>query len=240
MDILIFLTFLVVAFLYSSAGHGGASGYLAIMALFNFPHEHMKATALILNVFVSLLAFWSFYRGGHFRLRILLPFVITSIPMSFIGAKVSINPRMFNISLGILLIFATARILYKVSESGNTKPVPFIPALLTGALLGFFSGAIGIGGGIILSPLLLLFGWANLKQTAAASAMFIFLNSLSGLSGLWSQGIALPPGISLWIIAGITGGLLGSYAGSFRYSVKLLKFTLSAILIIASIKLFMI
>jgi len=115
--------------------------------------------------------------------------------------------------------------------------MPFIPAVVIGALLGFFSGMIGIGGGIILSPIIILFHWANVKESAAASALFIFLNSLSGLSALVSGGFKFDQHLLIWITVGIIGGIAGSYIGSFRLKPNKLKFVLAAVLLLASIKL---
>jgi hypothetical protein len=236
----IFLTSLfIIAFLYSSVGHGGASGYLALMALFGIAPEFMKSTSLTLNVFVAAIAFLTYTKAGFFRFRLIFPFLITSIPMAFIGALVKINPNVYEIILGIFLLFAVVRMLFipgAVSEHSANPPV-FI-ALFIGALLGFFSGMIGIGGGIILSPILILFHWATVKESAAASALFIFLNSLSGLFALVNVGLNIEPRLILWIAAGILGGVAGSYSGSFRLKSEKLKYVLSAILLIASIKLF--
>ena len=184
MELLLLIALLVVAYLYSSVGHGGASGYLALMALFGIEMIYMKPSALILNLFVSSIAFIAYYRGGHFRPKILLPFVLTSIPMAFIGATLEISPELYKKILGVSLLIATLRIVIQPRklETDNRK-LPAWIALLTGSVVGFFSGMIGIGGGIILSPLLLITRWASMKETAAVSTAFIFLNSLSGLTG---------------------------------------------------------
>ena len=232
------LAILIIAFLYSSVGHGGASGYLAIMALFGTQPELMKSSALILNLFVAGLAFTAYYRAGYFRLKLLLPFVLGSIPMSFIGAKMNIDPHLYKILLGICLSFAVFRLFLKNVVCKEHRNLAFVWAMLIGAFIGFFSGMIGIGGGIILSPLLILFGWANLKETAAVSAMFILLNSVSGLAGLFSSGIQLNHEIYSWILAGIVGAILGSYMGSFKFSFRKLQYILASVLLFAIVKLF--
>jgi uncharacterized protein len=238
MEYLFLLALLIVAFLYSSVGHGGASGYLAIMALFGTQPELMKSSALILNLFVAGLAFIAYYKAGYFRLKLLLPFILGSIPMSFIGAKMNIDPHIYKVLLGICLSFAVFRLFLKNASVKEPGSIAFIWAMLIGAVIGFFSGMIGIGGGIILSPLLILFGWANLKETAAVSAMFILLNSVSGLAGLLSNGIQLNPEIYSWIVTGIVGAVLGSYMGSFKFGFQKLQYILASVLIFAVVKLF--
>lgn len=228
----------LVAFLYSSVGHGGASGYLGLMALFGIDVVLMKPTALILNLFVSSIAFIAYYRAGYFRLRLLLPFVVTSIPMAFLGATLQIPPELYKKILGVALFIAALRILVRPGSDGERKKLSIPIALASGALIGIFSGMVGIGGGIILSPLLLLTRWGGMKETAAASAAFIFLNSLAGISGHLVAGMEVSPKIFVWIVAVIIGGLLGSWSGGFKLSVKQLKYLITAVLVIASIKLF--
>lgn len=238
MEFVFLLLLFLIAFLYSSVGHGGASGYLALMALFGIAPVFMKSTSLTLNVFVAAIAFFAYFRAGFFKFRLVLPFLLTSIPMAFTGAFIHVNRGVYEIILGILLFFAVARLLF-VPDAITNKPgnPPLVIALLTGAVLGFFSGMIGIGGGIILSPLLILFHWSTVKESAAASAIFIFLNSLAGLAALFIKGFSYEPRMVIWIAAGLTGGIAGSYAGSMRLKQEKLKYVLAAILIVASIKL---
>ena len=236
----LFLLFLV-AFLYSSVGHGGGSGYLALMAMFGMAPESMRSTSLTLNVFVSLIAFMAYYKGGYFRPRLVFPFLLSSIPMAFIGAGIKIHPTSFKIILGIFLLIAIGRMLFipnAVSE--QSKKPPFLLSLFIGAVLGIFSGMIGIGGGIILSPILLLMHWANMKETAASSALFIFLNSIAGLFGLFHSGFNYNTNLILWILVGVLGSIAGSYSGSFKLHSDGLKYILAATLLVASIKLFII
>jgi uncharacterized membrane protein YfcA len=237
-EILFILAMCLVAFLYSSVGHGGASGYLALMALFGIDAAMMKPSALILNLFVSSIAFLSYYKAGHFRLRLLLPFAITSIPMAFLGASLPIPPEVYKKILGAALLIAALRIVVRPRDELERKKVSVPIALASGALIGFFSGMIGIGGGIILSPLLLLTRWGGMKETAAASAAFIFLNSLAGLSGHIVAGMEVSPKIALWIVAVVIGGLVGSWTGGFRLSARQLRYLITAVLLIASMKLF--
>ncbi len=239
-EILFLLAICLVAFLYASVGHGGASGYLGLMVLFGIDVALMKPSALILNLFVSSIAFISFYRAGHFRLRLLLPFVATSIPLAFLGATLEVSPELYKKILGVCLFIAALRIVIRTGGNGEQKKLSIPIALAAGALIGFFSGMIGIGGGIILSPLLLLTRWGGMKETAAVSAAFIFLNSFAGLSGHLAAGMEVSPRIFLWIVAVVAGGVLGSWTGGFRLSAKQLKYLITLVLLIASIKLFVV
>lgn len=237
--ILFFVLIFVTAILYSSVGHGGASGYLAIMALFAVSPENMRASALILNLFVAGISFYSYYKGGFFKLKLLFPFIILSIPMSFLGARIQINPSTYKIILGVFLLIAIARMLFVAKKPINTKPLNIPLALAIGAVLGFFSGMIGIGGGIILSPVLLILNWATIKETAAVSAIFIFLNSAAGLTGLASRGILNPvPEIYILIALGIAGSLIGSHVGRVKLTSAKLTYLLAFVLLFASFKLF--
>jgi uncharacterized membrane protein YfcA len=239
MEVFYLILLFIIAFFYSSIGHGGASGYLALMALFGIDAVYMRSSALTLNLFVSGIAFYHFYRAGYFRWSIILPFIITSIPLAFIGAKIHVETRTYKIILGIFLSLAALRIIFfKIKQIRQSKKVPVIPGLLTGALLGFFSGMIGIGGGIILSPVLIMMGWANIKEAAAASSLFILLNSSSGLLGIYSSNVKLTPDIFLWVILAFAGGLLGAYLGSRKFTHGSLRYILSGILLLASLKLF--
>lgn len=235
---LLILVLFVVAFLYSSVGHGGASGYLAMMAIAGISPGIMKSSALILNLFVAGVAFISFYRAGHFRFKVLWPFAVTSMPMAFIGAQIAIQPSLYKIILGICLLIAVTWIIIKPMLSEKPVREPSVPvALIAGAILGFISGVIGIGGGILLSPLLIILNWSTIKQTAGISAAFIVLNSLSGLIGLFKTGLSFDNNSVFWIMAAFTGGLLGSYLGSRKLSIAGLRYVLAFVLSFAAIKL---
>ena len=239
MEELFFLSLVfLMAVLYSSVGHGGASGYLALMAIFSFPPEFMRPSALVLNVFVSSIALFSYARNGHFRLKLLLPFIITSVPLAFVGGMITVNPKTFKIILGIFLIIAISRMIYNPkNKDADIRAINKPLAFAIGIVLGFLSGLIGIGGGIILSPVIILLKWATMKETAAVSAAFILMNSIAGLSGQISKGLQFAPEIGYMLGAAILGGLIGSYMGSFKITDKSLKYALSVVLTFASYKL---
>jgi uncharacterized protein len=236
--ILFYLLLFLVAFLYSSVGHGGASGYLALMAIFNFAPEVMKPTALLLNLFVSLVAFIQFYRGGHFNLKLFLPFALTSVPFSFIGGLILIDSNLYKHILGFLLLIPIARFLFlRKIDATRLKPSNMILSLLIGGIIGFLSGLIGIGGGILLSPIVLLLRWADQKQTAAISALFIFVNSLSGLIGQLVMGIKFSSEMYGYVSIAFIGGICGAYFGALRFKQFLLRYLLVVVLLIAVWKL---
>ncbi len=237
-NILFIIVLFFIAILYASVGHGGASGYLALMAIFGISTIFIRSSALLLNLFVSSVSFYAFYRAGFFKVKILIPFILGSIPMAFIGARIVIDPQLYKVILGFFLVIAVVRILFNPKKYCNEIiPFNFIIATIIGMILGFFSGLIGIGGGIILSPLLLILGWANVKETAAISALFIFLNSSAGILGLISVGISFSPNILAWVVVATLGGMLGAYNGSFRMSLLKLRYLLAFVLLLASIKL---
>ncbi len=235
---LFLLLLFIIAFLYASVGHGGASGYLALMALFSFSPAIMRSSSLILNIFVSFISFYQYYRGGYFKWKLFLPFVITSIPASFIGSCITLDESVYKKILGVLLIFPILRLLGIIGkESHEIKELDKIWALIIGAVIGLLSGVIGIGGGILLSPVILLMHWGNMKQTAAISALFIFVNSISGLAGLLSKGVSIDSHIYLLVLIAAAGGIAGAYIGRKQLSNKALKAMLALVLTIASIKL---
>jgi len=228
----------VIAFLYASVGHGGASGYLALMAIFSFSPQVMKPTALLLNLFVSTVSFIQFYRGGHFKWKIFLPFAIASVPMAFVGGLITIDGTIYKKILGLLLIIPVIRFLFFFNIKVEEKKEPNIAlSVLIGALIGFLSGLIGIGGGIILSPVLLLLKWTDQKQTAAISAAFIFVNSLSGLFGQLKKGIYFSADMYAYVAIAFVAGLCGAYFGSLKFKQTILKNTLGLVLALAAYKL---
>ena len=240
-DIQYFLALLpVVALLYATVGHGGASGYLAIMALWSFPVSVMKPTALILNLFVAAVSFIAFARKGHFNWRLFLAFALTSVPLAFLGGMIELNEPVYRRVLALLLVFAILRMLGLIGKDNlEITAVPLRQALAIGAVIGFFSGMIGIGGGIILSPVILLMRWGTMRQAAAVSAAFIWVNSASGLLGHISRGISIEPQAFILVGVALIGGLFGGYLGSIKFNNLILKRVLAFVLIIACAKLFL-
>jgi uncharacterized membrane protein YfcA len=227
-----------VAALYASVGHGGASGYLAVLSLFGFRPESMVVSALCLNLFVSALSFYSFRRAGHFDWKLFWPFAAGSIPLAYVGGLMKISSKAYAALLGFALLFAAIRLILPPSPNAPADKAPRLPAALAaGAGLGLLSGMVGVGGGIFLSPLMLLLRWADAKRVAAVSALFIFVNSVSGLAGQLQKGAA--PALSLWplALAAFAGGVLGSHIGAKKFDQSTLRRTLGFVLLIAAVKL---
>jgi uncharacterized membrane protein YfcA len=167
---ILLLLLAIVAFLYSSVGHGGASGYLAVMAIMAVSPALMKSSALVMNLAVSLFSFIGFYRAGHFKFKLFWPFALASIPMAFIGGTMTLPDTIYKKILAVCILISIVRLVYKFDDNlSNKRPIPIWAGLLSGAAIGLLSGMVGIGGGIILSPLMLLMRWSNLKETAAVS-----------------------------------------------------------------------
>ena len=240
-DIFFFLLIPFISFLYSSIGHGGATGYLAIMSLLSFPSILMKQTALLLNLFVSGIAFIQFYRAGYFKKNLFIYFALGSIPASFFGGMLTIDPFIYKKLLSLLLLLATIRIFTQKKRSiENSKSIFYLGAFILGICIGFISGLIGIGGGIILSPIILFFNWGNIKEASAVSALFIWVNSFSGLLGQWVTGVNLSSISILLVILAVIGSIFGSYLGSRKLKNKRLEYFLAVVLISASAKLIII
>lgn len=237
MILLAFAIFLMAA-LYSSVGHAGASGYLAAMALFAVAPAVMKPTALTLNILVASVASVRFYRAGFFSWRVLLPFVVTSIPFAFLGGSLSLPGSVYQKVVGVVLLFAAYRLWVHAREQADreARPVPLPLALLLGAGIGLLSGITGVGGGIFLSPLLLIAGWAETRQTSGVAAAFILVNSIAGLAGHVASVRNIPTEIYLWGAAALCGGLIGTELGRRRLATPTLRRVLSVVLVIAGLK----
>ena len=231
----------LVAFFYGAVGHGGASGYLALMALFGFAPSAMKPIALLLNIFVAGVAFINYARQGFFNRKLFAAFSITSIPAAYIGGGLNVAPDLYKKLLAVVLLFAVARMLW-ISQNETkdfcAKPINYYLALVLGAFVGLFSGVIGIGGGIILSPLILLLSWGKIKETAGVSALFIALNSISGLLAQVQQGVVFDNNIVGLVLIVLGGGFVGSLWGSKYVQNKHLTLLLSGVLLLAVLKLF--
>lgn len=239
-DVILYLIVLlpVAAFFYASVGHGGASSYLMILALTGFAPEEIRPTALFLNIIISFVAFLNHRKTCDFPNKLFFQLAVFSIPAAFIGGLIVVNTAIYMNILGILLLFPILQFLgvFPKSNYQIVEIKPWLPPLI-GILIGFFSGLIGIGGGIILSPLLLMMGWTNIRQTAALSAIFIFVNSVAGYMG--TVGFDLTFDKTLWIFLPptIVAGMLGSYYGARRFNVQIVKHLLTLVLAGAAIKL---
>lgn len=212
----------IIAFLYASVGFGGATGYLAVMSFFGVSPQNMANTALVLNILVAGISFISFYRAGHFRRDLLVPFLITSVPAAFLGGSIQIHDDTYKTLLYLALTFVAVRLLFfSRRQDGDypLRPLSIFWSLIIGLGIGILSGMVGIGGGIFLSPILILTRWGSAKQAAAISSAFIVLNSISGLAGRISVGSFSLDGFSLSLIPfGVAGALAGSYFGAQRLS----------------------
>ena len=237
----IFLLILpVVAFMYAAVGHGGASGYLALMALFSFAPETMKPTALLLNLFVAAISFFHYAKSGYFNKKLFLSFAIASIPLAFVGGLIEVDASIYKKVLAVLLIFAILKMLNVFGKESDTiKDVKVWQGLTVGGIIGFFSGLIGIGGGIILSPVILLMKWGKMKEAAAVSALFIWVNSAAAMGGQLSSGVKLDAQAFLLVGIAVIGGFLGGYFGSKKFNNNWLRYMLAVVLFIACIKLFL-
>jgi len=229
-----------VAFAYSSVGHGGASGYLAVLSFFGLAPAAMAPSALLLNLLVAGLSFASYKRAGHFVWGLLWPFLITSIPFAFLGGLLGISPRIYLVLLAAVLLFASFRLVVNPPASQQeyfVRPPSLWVALPAGAAIGLLSGIVGVGGGIFLSPLVILLGWADAKRTAAISAAFIWVNSAAGLYGQLSRH-SVDWSAMLWFVgAAFLGGLLGSTIGARHLRGLWLRRILAVVLIFAVVKL---
>ncbi len=235
---LFYILLFIVAFLYASVGHGGASGYLALMAIFAVSPSIMKPTALLLNLFVSSTSFIQFYRGRHFKWNIFWPFALASIPLSFIGGIITVESSIYKKILGLLLLIPILRFFFfKNTDPKDFKPNHIPLSLLIGGMIGLLSGMIGIGGGIILSPILLLLKWTDQKQTAAISAAFIFVNSVAGLGGQLIKGFEFNNHMLTYIAIAFAGGICGAYFGALKFPQTVLKNVLACVLVLAAYKL---
>ena len=236
---IILVLFFIVAFLYASVGHGGASGYIAILILAGLPTQSIREMALTFNLFVAAVSFLLFYKAGHFRKSLFLPLAISSVPLAWIGAHIKLPDNYFKFALAACLLLAVIRLLFfsESSDETNTVEMKFFHKIITGATIGFISGMIGIGGGVLLSPLLLLMKWSTVKESAAVSAPFIFVNSVAALLALPSLNYYDDKHFLTWLTASIAGGLAGAYFGSNQFKNSVLKFILATVLLIATGKL---
>jgi hypothetical protein len=227
----------LIAFLYSSVGHAGASGYIATMTLFGLAAPVIRPTALVLNILVAIIGSFQFWRAGHFSWKLFWPFALLSVPAAYFGGYLQPSASILRILIGLVLLFSAARLFFRRSDPEGTNPPGKPLAIGVGAGLGLLSGLTGTGGGIFLTPLLLFCRWARIKQAAAVSALFILVNSIGGLVGYFSATHSIPSlGMTLAIPA-IAGGTIGSYLGSRRLPARGIAIFLATVLTIAGAKL---
>jgi hypothetical protein len=231
---------LVAAFGYASVGHGGASAYLAALALAGVAPLEMRPIALLLNVLVSSLATWKFYRAGHFQWSLFWPFAVVSIPLAYVGGAITLPGQAYKILVGVVLLYAAWQ-LWRSGRAGNEmrelREPPLGWAMLIGAAMGLLAGLTGVGGGIFLSPLLLMLGWAGTKQTSAVAAPFILVNSIAGLAAIaLAKSAPLPSYVWILAPAVIIGGWLGAEYGSRRFANPVVRRLLAVVMALAGAK----
>ena len=240
MTFILSIAFFLIAILYASVGSGGGSGYLAAMSLAGITPDIMRPTALSLNVLITSISTWKFSRAGHFSAHIFWPIAAVSIPFAFVGGRVDLPEAVYRPIVGLVLLYSAWRLIRSAKEADlefeGERPFPFKLALLAGAGIGLVSGLIGIGGGIFLSPLLLLTGWADTRKALGITAAFVLVNSTAGLLGYVSQANSLPTQIPIWAVAAAVGGWLGAEFGSKRLSPTLLRRLLALVLLIGGIR----
>lgn len=224
--------------LYSSVGHGGASAYLAIMALGGIDPAVMRPAALLLNVLVAGIGTLRYTRAGYFSAGTFLSFAATSIPFAFLGGTLTLPGDLYRRLVGAVLLAGAYRLVRPaaVGDRASRRP-PLWLALPLGAAIGLLAGLTGVGGGIFLSPLLVLAGWATIREQAGVSAAFILVNSAAGLAGLVTRTVVLPAPLFLWGAVAAAGGLIGSHLGSRRLGAGALRRLLGVVLVIAALKL---
>ena len=230
--------FLLIAFLYSSVGHAGASGYLAVMALLSFPIELIKPISLLLNIVVALIASWKFIKAGYFDKRLFLIFAVTSIPMAFVGGYLQVNPFWFKILAGVFLIASALLLILRqfLKPAETHRTISVFPALLVGGAIGFLSGLLGVGGGIFLSPIMVLFGLTSIRNASGVAALFILCNSILGLTGHYVSFRLIPTEILYFIPMVMIGGYIGAHYGSQKFNNKIIVGFLFLVLLSAGLK----
>lgn len=236
-EVLLAAAFLVAAVLYSSVGHAGASGYLAAMAFLGAPTPIMRPTALVLNLLVASVASIRFARAGLFSWNLFWPFALGSVPFAFLGGAVTLPGQWYRTVVGLILWLSAARLILNVRISRTIRTPPRPIAVLCGMGIGLLAGLTGTGGGIFLSPLLLLMGWAETRTSGGVAAVFILVNSAAGLAANPASVALLPPQLPLWMGAAFVGALIGSEIGSRRIGTPGFRRLLGAVLVVAGVKL---
>jgi len=230
-----------VACAYASVGHGGASGYLAVLSLSALAPKSIAATALVLNLVVASIAFFAFRQAKCFSWRLTWPFLLGAAPFALLGSLLKLSERTYFLLVGGVVLWASLRLLFSASgrrgQPPSTSPPGILVGILVGAVIGLLSGMVGVGGGIFLSPVLVLACWADAKQASATSAMFIVSNSLIGLTARAREGLQLPDQIVWLAIGAAAGATLGSWIGAKKMPVEWLRRLLGAVLLLAALKL---
>jgi uncharacterized membrane protein YfcA len=235
--VVLFLAIGIIALLYSSVGHAGASGYIATMTLFGIAPIVIRPTALVLNILVASIGTLQFWRAGYFSWKLFWPFALLSIPAAYLGGYLQPSASVLKILIGVVLLFSAARLLVRRSDPPQPSPPSQPVAVSVGAALGFLAGLTGTGGGIFLTPVLLFCRWAHIRQAAAVSALFIWVNSIAGLVGYFTKVRTIPSLGFVLAAAAIVGGIIGSHLGSRRLAVRVISLCLASVLVIAGIKL---
>ncbi len=225
-----------VAFLYSSVGFGGGSGYLAVMSLFAISTQLIASTALALNILAASIAFFIYWQSGHFKPALLWPFLLTSLPAAFLGGYLEVHDALYLIILYAALAYVGVQLLWwdqSIRPANAPRRFAWPVILGSGLLIGLLSGLVGLGGGIFLSPLIVLSGWGTPKEASASSAGFIVINSISGLLGRVIGGnFAFGLLGATLLPVGLAGALIGSWLGAHYLSGTLLRRILGIILLL--------
>jgi uncharacterized membrane protein YfcA len=238
------LAFLVVALVYASVGQAGASGYIAVMGMAGFAPEAMKVTALTLNLVVAGLGTWQFWRAGLLSWGTAYPFAVLGVPFSLLGGTTHLPARAYYPVVGAILVLSCVQMLHAAWRRGRpgaapeeVRPAPFVPALLTGALIGFVSGTTGTGGGVFLAPVILAMGWATVRGTAATTAVYNLMNSAAALLGAHATWGELPSLLPFWLAAVAVGGAIGALLGTRHLPETAMRAVLALLLVASGAKL---
>lgn len=242
--------FFAAAALYASVGHGGASGYLAVMGLVGFAPILMRPTALLMNVCVASIALFRFWHAaraqGGTQWQLFWPFALGSVPMAYLGGRIHLPNHWHAYVVGAVLIWSAWRLWLAARSnthvhSSETQALPRLPLCIAiGGAIGLLAGLTGVGGGVFLSPLLILVGWAQVRTAAAPSAAFILLNSIAGLTGLYTHTPTLPSSLPIWLGAVILGGTLGAWLGARKLANSAMRRALAIVLLVAGIKMWLV
>lgn len=229
----------LAAVLYSAVGHGGASGYLAAMALFGLSAQEMKPAALTMNIFVASVVLIRLYRAGHFNGRLFAPFALASVPMAFVGGAYVIDEPVYKYVVGAALLVAALRLLVELEDRPASGTPRLWVSMPVGGATGFLAGLTGVGGGIFLSPILLFLRWTDMRTSAALAAAFILVNSIAGVIGHATVATSWPTVLPALVVVAFVGGLIGAELATRRVAPVRLRNLLGVVLVIAGVKMFL-